>query len=198
MRYETAAYVPMKPISCEYDEIIEMLPGKIKKELVKDSRQIYVTVETSKKDVVKYLDIFFNIKEREVFKKNILLEVDKSEIDNFSHFSIMPGTLEMGRDIMGDIIRPACSKDACPVGARLLSPLRITTKKAKKVGFYKLYRPWGQPCELIIASQVKTLFESEGIKGLSYEPCTFTDKDIAKERNIEPLYLARIKHKIYN
>ena len=197
MRYETVAYLPMKP-TYDYDEIIEMLPDNITKELVKDSRQIYVTVEASKKEIVEYLDMFFSIAKREVFRKNVLLEVDKSEIDNFSHYSIMPNTLEMGRDIVGDIIRPTCSKDACPVGARLSSPLRISTQKATKIGFYKLYRPWGQPCELLVSSQVKTLFESEGIKGLSYEPCIFTDNDIAKVRGCEPLYLARIKRKVYD
>jgi len=195
MRYETAAYVPMQP-TYDYDEIIKMLPGSITKELVKE-RRLYVTVETSKKMVVEYLDNFFDIAKREVFRKNVLLEVDKSEIDNFSHYSVMPNTLEMGCHITGDIARPTCSKDACPVGARLSSPLRISAQKAKKIGFYKLYRPWGQPCELLVSSQVRKLFESEGIKGLSYEPCLFTDDDSAKNRQVEPLYLARIKRKVY-
>jgi len=192
MRFETVTYSPGESL----DEIKRQLPDWVNEQLMDYPRCIYVTVETHKKDVIEYLDKFFKIGKSYDCVKRYFLEIDKSEIPNFEYFHIIPDVLILGKHIFGNIIRPTCSQEACSFGSKLLSPLRITSKKAKRVGIAQLHRPWGQTYEFIISSQLKNIFDSEGITGLEYEQCVIDDGPLREELEVPPPYLARISHKI--
>lgn len=195
MLYKTVTYMPLKPPYL-IEEIKKELPDYIIDQLIQYPRSIYVSVEAYKNEIVEYLDKYFNIGTSHDFIKKVNLEIDKSEIYKFDYYNIIPRPLEMGREIFGNIVRPTCLTDTCPVGSRLLSPVRITTNKCKTVGFAEIHRPWGQPVELVITSRVKELFDSNGVTGLEYEPCVINDDALRNESEIDPPYIARISRRI--
>jgi hypothetical protein len=189
MRYETISYYPLKPPFAR-DEIEKQLPDSIVRELLHGPYLVYLIVESHKTDVVQYLDQKFRIGQTKDFRKRIALEVDKSEIPNFSHFFIDPRALEWGREVFCNIIRPTCESEACRFGVQMLRPVRIPIKKAKNLGIAAIGRPWDDCVELILSPYVKNLFESEGITGLDYEPCEFYDANVCDEPDLTPPYLA--------
>ncbi len=196
MRYETIAYIPLEP-PFNLSEIMCELPEWIKSELIQDSRSCYISVEAHKLKVVDYLDSKFEIGKKYRFRKHYSIEVDKSEIHNYSQYHITVRALEWGRDIHGSIMRPTCTNDSCSEGSKLIHPVRVPAKKVKNVGFVRIHRPWegGQSPVFLVAAWIKKLFDSEGIAGLDYETCIIEDSEFQKEPLQSP-YLARINQRV--
>ena len=203
MHYETACYMPGKK-TILYNTIRKQLPEYIKNELIRHPDNpyypdgLYVEVETYKTDVIAYLDKLFYINDSYDFLKRIDLEVDKSEMPNFTHFEIFPNPLEWGREVFSNIVRPTCDTESCPVGARMLSPVRISPKKAKRIDIAEIGRPWGHERELMVAPWVRKIFESEGITGLEYEPCVLDDGKWFSEPPGPIPFVARVIPKTYH
>ena len=196
MRYETAAYLPIKK-PYVYKDIVLNFPAEIVNQLIKSDNKLYVEVETSKTEVVKFLDDYFYIGKRKDFKKFISLEVDKKEIAFFTHFTILPRCLEWDREIFSNIIRPQCVESkACPVGAKMLSPVRVSVKKSKRIGIAEIFGPWSKERILVLSPVLKKLFDENGITGLEYERCVLDDGDRFSDPEGAPPYVARVKTKI--
>ena len=176
--------------------LIRQIPKDIKKEFIQDPHlnETSVWVETKKTKVIRYLDKIFCIDQTREVNKHIHLEVDKAEISNYLYFDIVPTLLEWDRQVFCDIKRPTCQTDSCPVGSEIVSPVRITQKKSKRIGIAEIGRPWDNQRELIISAELKEIFDSEGITGLEYEPCIFDERDKMPGIEVSPPYLAHIKH----
>jgi len=172
------------------------LPDRIKDEFIKDTRlnDGDPWVEAGKTEVIKHLDNIFNIGKTKDVYKHVHIEIDKSEIPNFTHFEILPRPLEWDREIFCNIIRPTCGQDSCPMGAKIVFPIRISAKKSKKIGIAEIGRPWGNQRELIISPMLKRIFDSEGITGLEYKRCVLDDRKTLNTPEGTPPYLARIVH----
>lgn len=198
MRIETAAYIPLEPPFMLADDVIRGLPDWVRAELIRYPRQLYVTVETHKTEVVEYLDRLFEIGESYRFRKNVRLEIDQSEIQHFSQFHVSMRALECRRDYHASVVRPTCMSDGCCEGSRLVLPLRIPAKKVKKIGIAQVHRPWGggKPTVFVVAAWLRRLFEDEGIRGLEYKPCLIEGADSAGVPGIEPPYVAQMKDKV--
>jgi len=192
MRIETVDYYPGKTHIRESD-MEKRLPAHMRKELVQDARLVSaICVETSKTDVVEYLDKAFQIGKSLDYVKETHLEIDESEIPDFAYFRVDPRGLELGRDVFAELQRPTCKTEVCPHGAQMLSPVKISVKKSHRVGIAIVGRLWQRTIELVISPSVKRLFDSEGITGLEYEPCELEYDKGAPEHTETPPYLARI------
>jgi len=153
-------------------DIKRSLPREIVSELIQDERLVYLTVESCKKDVVRYLDTHLNIGADKDFIRTTFLEASHQEIDNYDFFRITPNALEGGRYVFCNVTRPTCPSESCPVGAQLVGPVRMKMKTAKRIGIAELGRPWATHPELLISAGLRRLFEEGGMNGLcDYEPC---------------------------
>lgn len=192
MRYETVEYVPRKP-GFGIRDLRNQLPPEILAELVQDERLIYITVESHKTDVIRYIDSHFNIGPDGDLMKTTSLEIGQDEIDQFDYFFIGPKSLEGGRFVFCTETKPTCSSEACPFGAELISPIRIKPDKAKKIDMALVHRLWVVRPELLISAGVRRLFEAEKITGLSdYEQCRVYSEGIVDTDETVPVYMARV------
>jgi len=194
---ERAIYVTLKP-PWALNDIVKGLAECVKKELSNDPREVYVTVDTNKADVVEYLDREFDVSRHEAFKKVVHLEINKKEIDSYDYFRIMPKAYELGKGIYGAVKRPTCNTESCPIGASLILPLRITPAICRRIGIGCLFHRWPQPWELLLSTRVKQIFESEGISGLEYVECIVETRGGHVVKEMEPLYLATPARLLYD
>lgn len=196
MKYEYYRYQRIK----NHDQlkiIYNNIPLGIKEELIDYRRfQPELWIEKSKKDIISYLDNHYRqyIKNLDCIKCPCL-EIDEQEIDHYTHFQIIPDSLQMGSYMSGSFLRPTCPVDGCFVTMRLLNPLRIRLKKAKKIGIgHLVFR--NKKTVLFISAHLKNLFDSAGVTGLEYEPMLFDDRDMHEEYGISPPFVARIQKQI--
>ena len=102
MQYKYVTYTAASKFSfIFFENNRKKLPDKIKAEFIKDT---YLNdddpwVESDKTEVIKYLDNIFNIGKDKNVCKYVHIEIDKSEIPNFTHFKILPRPLEWDREI---------------------------------------------------------------------------------------------------
>ncbi|MHC4068106.1 MAG: hypothetical protein ACYS18_02090 [Planctomycetota bacterium] len=159
-------------------DLKEKLPISVQKGLLQGEKFEHgIYVETSATDIVKQIDKVFKIGKKKEVTKFRHLEVNKAEISNYTHFQINPKELEHDRQLLFDLMRPQCKSEVCPWGSGISSPIIIKQKSLKNLGIAQIGRLWGNRPELIISSEVKALFDSEGVTGLKYEPCVNeTDK----------------------
>jgi len=198
MRYETATYLSLKT-PYDFKEIIKNFPAEIVNQLIQSDNTLYVEAETTKTDVVKFLDNFFEIGVEKKFRKHILLEVDKKEINNFSHFSILPRFLEWDKEIFCNIIRNQCNEcQVCPADVKILSPVRVGVKKSKKIGIAEMFGHKSKERTLVLSPVVKKIFDDNNITGLEYERCILDDRDTLTEPEGAPPYIARVQNKACN
>jgi hypothetical protein len=194
MRYETVEYVPRKP-GFSIRDLRNQLPPEILAELVQDERLVYITVESHKTDVIRYIDSHFNIGPGGDLMKTTSLEIDQDEIDQFDYFFIGPKSLEGGRFVFCTETQPTCTSEACPYGAELIGPIRIKPDKARKIDMALVHRLWVVNEELLVSTWVKKLFETEGITGLSdYEQCKAYTEGIVDTDETVPVYMAKVLH----
>lgn len=195
MHYEYITYCQVKMDSRQWEEAIRKIPSEIIDQLIQDPRvKGSMYVEYDKKEVVNYLDHLFGIETLRGYKHHHL-EINRTEIPKYSHYNILPYQLEWDRKVFGEIVRPTCfCSDACPVGSRLLSPVRIKPKLIRNIGIAEIGRPWGTVRELVISALLKEIFDAEGITGLKYERIVLGDKKQTSESQDSAPYLARITY----
>jgi hypothetical protein len=197
MRYEYVSYWSVKDHN-EFLRIKASLPEDVKAEFIRDKRlNDDPWLEAHKDTVIAYLDRVFHIGESLDFEKRYHLEIDRKEIGHFSHFRIGPKDVEVERDFFVDVSRPLCSVDGCFAASEILGPVKIKVKRARNIGIAQLGRAWGKPVELLISAELKGIFESQGVTGLSYEPVKFLDKDEYDDIPFDRPYLARLTNSIY-
>jgi len=159
------------------------LPAPLDERLLKGNNFSYiVAIEAKDASALRAMDDYLKIGISDAWQKLRELEVDKSEIHKFSHFYVNPqpydrGSAEPGASFKGDVYfhetRPTCHFNNCYWGARSSGPFEIAPKALKKLkhfGVGRLIGAWEARLWLM-TPQVKELFESESITGLSYEPC---------------------------
>lgn len=202
MRFEWVIYWLWNSDSYpKYLEVLQNLPDDIRRELLQDERfQNYLAVEANKKDVIEYLDRALDIGIKRDVRKEYFLEIDKNEIEHFSHFEIAPRDLEIDREFFVDLQHPTCESFYCYVGMKLLSPVRMKASKAKSIGIAELgFGAFAKRIYLVVSAELKDIFDAEGVTGLEYEPVELTDADSYDEmpEGFRLPYMARISNVIY-
>jgi hypothetical protein len=190
--YSTQSFVGISDLK-------EKLPVSIQKELLQGEKFKHgIYVEISATDIIEEIDKIFKIGKKMEVAKFRQLEIDELEIPDIAYFQINPKGLEHGRQVLFDLDRPKCKSESCPWGSGISSPITIKQKSLKNLGIAQIDRLWGDRPELIVSTEVKTLFESEGITGLKYEPCISGGEDISGISEKADAYLATILPKTYH
>ena len=131
-----------------------------------------IYVDSSKSDIALELDSLLRICKKRDFGKDHIVEIDKSGISDYEYFRILPRDLEDGKDLFFELRRPTCSAEWCPSGACRVSPVMIRQKVLKRLGIARIGRIWDlKTVELVLAADVKKVFESANVTGLAYEEC---------------------------
>ncbi len=197
MKIDYISYWSAKPYVGDLD-LKEQLPVSVQKDLLQDEKFKYgIYVDASYTNLIKEIDQFFKIGKNKNVVKYRFLEIDASEIPSYTHFRINPKLLEHGRQLLFDLRRPQCKSEICPWGSEISSPVVIKSKTVRRLGIAQIGWRWGSEIELILSSELKALFDREGVSGLCYEPC-ICDTDTDEERRQSPkAYLARVTPRTY-
>jgi hypothetical protein len=233
MKFETIDYQPKGENPAHYRVALQAFLDK--KNGVPDSMKTnfvevpsygnypYIRVNSHNKYAVEYLDsLYSDMIENKDCSRQILIEIDESEIVNYSLFTIAPEPLEYGRYTFGNTRIPDCGgyfpgspSQNCRVGETLLSPVKVKKGKAAKLDLAELHYG-GKDKVLLVSSCLKRIFDVEGVTGLDYEPAGFLNsaKNVKYHKSdgisyitykevidkdpptIEPPYLARISQAV--
>jgi hypothetical protein len=171
----------------KYLKIVDVkaqLPEYISKELIyppklDDSNLLHI--EISKSKVIEYLDKITGI-DKHIFGRVRYIEITKEEIDNYDYFFIGLRDLNWGEQIVYEFTPPLCTMSNCPWGAKIISPTKIKLEKVKKnLDIAQIYDIWDYGVRFVLSEKLKTLFELNGITGLTYEPCLVEPRKADKE-----------------
>ena len=197
MKLDYISYYSTKPF-VGFSDLKEKLPVSIQKDLLQGKKFEYgIYVETSATDIIEEIDKIFKIGKKKEVAKLRLLEIDKLEIPNYAYFKINPKGLEHGKKLLFELTPPKCKSEICPWGSGINSPITIKRKSLKNLGIAQIGRLWSDRQELIISSEVKTLFESEGVTGLEYEPCISEGENASAVSGKADAYFAKIIPETY-
>lgn len=203
-----------------FKDVKESLPQWVKKEFIivpTYYSQDHIEIDATNSTLVEYLDsILKPLLDSGLCSRRYFIEIDKDEIPNYSYFKVAPKDLEYARNVIADIRMPDCSR--CFINSRLLPPVKIREKAAKKLDIACLNYAWGKENVLLISSRLKSIFENEGVSGLIYEPAEWvyaaTGVDYTRSEGISlihykekafpdkavlvtPPYVARIAQQVY-
>jgi hypothetical protein len=164
----------------------ESLPAQLRQELIEGAWGIQV--EASKTQVIEELEKRLKIGKSDDFVKYTHVEVDKSEIPNYSHFFIRPQEFGWKEEVFFEVTPQTCTAhNMCHWGVKIASPIQLRSSSLQGIGGIG-GRPMLHTKLLFVTSEVRDLFESEGISGLEYE--SFEDLDGAAE----PGFVAEVTH----
>ena len=197
MKLDYTSYWSAKPY-VSVSDLKEKLSESVLKSLLRGEKFEHgIYVETSASDVIEEIDKAFQIGRKKEVTKFRHLEIDKAEISNYTHFQICPKGLEHNRQVLFDLDRPKCKSETCPWGSGISSLITIKRKSLKNLGIAQIGRLWSDRQEYIISSEVKTLFESEGVTGLEYEPCINEGENSSAVPGEVGAYFAKIVPETY-
>jgi len=156
-----------------------------------------IYVDLQKPDVIDELDRYFRIgRKRDIFKE-FRVEVDSSVIANFSHFIIMPQTVDPYKEVMLDLPMRTCKVWRRAWGTDLTSPVTIKRRYLKPLLFAVIERSFRMDTELIVESRLRSLFDAAGVTGLKYSSCELYRAERQDQSSQSPAYLAEIAHGTY-
>ena len=139
----------------------QTLPAQLQDELLQDAWGIQV--DASKSTVIEEIEKILQIEKTKKFVKYRYLEIDETEIPNYTHFFIRPQRFGWKEDVFFEVTERTCrSHDGCPWGVKNSSPLRIKSSKLKGIGEV-VGPPMLQTKLLLVAPHVKELFDSVGV-----------------------------------
>ena len=197
MKHDYISYYSTKPF-VGFSELKEKLPTSVQKSMLQGEKYEHgIYVETSATDIIEKIDKIFKIGKKKEVAKLRHLEIDEGDIPHYTHFQINPKVLEHGRQLLFDLDRPKCQSETCPWGSGISSPITIKQGTLKHLGIAQIGRLWNDRQELVISSELKTLFESEGVTGLEYEPCIHEGEYPTIDSEKTGSYLARIVPETY-
>jgi len=197
MKFDYISYWSAKPY-VSVSDLKEKLSMSVQESLLQGEKFEHgIYVETSATDIIKVIDEVFKIGKKKEVTKFREVEIDKSEIPNYTYFRICPKGLEHGRQVLFELIRPKCKSEVCPWGSGIGSTITIKQNALKNLGIAQIGRNWGDKPELIVSSKIKSLFDSEGITGLEYEACVVEDADTLGVSEKADAYLATIVPETY-
>lgn len=122
------------------------------------------------------LDSYFHIPTSNDWRKVRRIEVSRSELNNYTHFFVLPRTYNRTNpEVKGDILfqetEPLCQHSCCSLSGTSAPPYYISPKASKSLGVGAVHGLWTRG-HWVIAPHVKTLFEDAGITGLGeFYPC---------------------------
>jgi hypothetical protein len=168
----------------------ESLPLQLRQELIEGTWGIQV--EASKTQVIEELEKRLQIGKTDEFVKYTHIEVDKSEIPNYSHFFIRPQEFGWKEEVFFEVTPRTCTAhDMCPWGVKISSPIQFRSSTLRGIGGIG-GRPMLHTKLLFVTREVRDLFDSEGLSGLEYEG--FEDLDCVAE----PGFVAKVTHAAHN
>jgi hypothetical protein len=165
----------------------DQLPANLRDQLIEDAYGIQV--DASKSEAIEDIESSLRIGKTRDFVRCTYVEVDKSEIGNYSHFFVRPQPFGWKENAFFEVTERSCKADAmCRWGVRASSPVRVKSSKLK--GLSEIAGPpMPQIKLLLVTRQVRELFDAEGITGLEYESCEDLDGISA------PPFLATVGHR---
>lgn len=164
----------------------DRLPAHFRQELIEGAWGIQI--DASKTQVIQDLEKHLRIGERDDYVKYSYVEVDKSEIPNYSHFFIRPQEFDWQTDVFFEVTPRTCGM--CPWGVKIVSPIQLHSSSLQGIGGVGGC-PLLHTKLLFVTREVREHFESESITGLEYD--AFEDLD----GSADPGYVARVTHGAY-
>lgn len=176
-------------------DIKQQLPDYMIKEFIhppKLKSHLCIHIETKKKEIINYFEE--NLKGKKVdYIKTRYIEATTDEIDNYDYYYIDLNNLEWGKHVDYEFTRPTCKTfEACPWGSNITSPTRIKSKYTRNLDLGKIIDIWHQGQRFVISQKLKSIFESEGVTGLKYEPCLVEYTGDRYEEKKSRFYVAEI------
>jgi len=164
----------------------DSLPAQLRQELIEGTWGIQV--DASKTQVIEELEKRLKIAKTDEFARYTHVEVDESEIPNYSHFFIQPLEIDWKEDVFFEVTPRTCTvNDMCRWGVKIASPIQFRSSGLEGIGAIGGC-PLLHTKLLFVTREVRELFESEAISGLEYE--SYEDLDGAAE----PGFVAKVTH----
>ena len=197
MKYEYYIYSRVGS-SGEIEKKIEALPSNVKEESIKDVRldlKYSIWVDAQKKDVIKFLDKYFEIENKNEVQKIHNIEISNKEIGDYLYFIIMPKDVRLGKGLQVELKMPKC-QDPCPIGGGIKPPIIISPQKCKTIGINEVYSGVFFNYELLLSAVLKELFDVHNITGLQYQQCEIVNQAEINEEVLRP-YHANVEQEVY-
>ena len=172
-------YFPVRYATVSMAVVRRKLPRSVQDELIggPETFQRSVAVEAEKADVIAELDKVLRVDSSAEFLKERFVEVKKNEISTFPYYHIVPMRIEPW-DIEYELDQPEC--DRCLWGLHLHPPITLSEKVRRKCDLGQVALVRSMDIELIVSERLKTLFESEGVTGLTYQAIDDSSFYVAK------------------
>jgi hypothetical protein len=168
MKLEVNQYWPTRR-DVSVEQVKRRLPRRLCEELIDDYG---IQVESSKREVISRLEAMLQLGARKQFVKYHHVEVSKSEIDQYTHFFIVPRSLDwtMGQ-VLCEMSPPVCTTERCPWGVEIASSVKVKERALDRADLCGIGGPPRMSVHLVISTELHALFEGHGVTGLECEPC---------------------------
>lgn len=192
MIVDIIGYWSTKP-SNPTETVRQRLPESLKARLLQGKKFEYgIYASSDDAALIADLDHKFRIGARNDFVKSRYVEVDKRSLDEYPFYHIDPAPMDHSAKVFFDVSPHECSMPTCPSGARIVSPIRVAPRAAKRIGIAWIAGPWPTEVDLIVSAELRDLFEQENISGLRYEECEIGSATAVIDASDTKVYRATI------